>query len=269
MDYLTVSEVSWSGRLSEPDFLARLYDLNELPSFDPRLKTARSDIRQHRINFLDWEHDWVFTDSRFAILWTSDEKFLRFFCESLHPIVRPDPSDAGAIATKLNEYLVRDGWELFEESEISGRPVFGARPIGHRALIFDEPTGWEKVDRQIQEVRLSLLEATTEEHFQTVGLLCREAMISLAQAVYDPSVHPSVDGIQPSPTDATRMLQAYFAKQLSGSANEESRAHTKAAIKLAAALQHKRTADYQAAALCAEACASIVNIASILSGRRM
>ncbi len=269
IDYFIVSQISWAGRLSEPDFLGRLYDLNNLPSFDERLHSARADIFQHRISFHDWEDDWVFTDSRFAILWTSDDEFLRFICETLHPIVRPNPTESRALAEEINKHLRPDGWELFEETELSGRPVFGARRTGQRAIIFSEPTGWEKVDRQIQEVRLRLQEATTEEQFQAIGLLCREVMISIAQAVHDPEKHASLDGVKPSRTDATRMLEAFFSVELAGSANKEARAHAKTALKLAVALQHKRTADYRMAALCAEACATIVNLATIASDRRM
>jgi hypothetical protein len=31
-----------------------------------------------------------------------------------------------------------------------------------------------------------------EEQFQAVGLLCRETLISLAQAVYDAQLHPTL-----------------------------------------------------------------------------
>ena len=64
------------------------------------------------------------------------------------------------------------------------------------------------------------------------------------------------------------MLEAYFAHEMSGRQNEEIRALAKTALKLAVALQHKRTANYLMAALCAEATANIVNIGSIVSGRR-
>ncbi|MEX2029359.1 MAG: hypothetical protein WD906_00080 [Anaerolineales bacterium] len=267
-DYLTLSANHWAGRLPEPDFLARLYDLSKLPSFDSRLSTASGDIYQHRISFHDWEDDWVFTDSRFALLWTSDSDFLRFLCETLHPIVRPNPDESRALAAEYNKHLLGDGWELYEAAELSGRPVFGARKLGQRAIIFAEPTGWEKVDRQIQELRLRLHEATTEEQFQEIGFLSREVMISTAEAVYRPERHPSLDGVTPSPTDAKRMLEAFFAIDLQGAANEEARAHARAALGLANALQHKRTADYRMGALCAEATAAVVNLAAIVSGRR-
>lgn len=39
--------VSWAGRLQDDEFLARLYDLSKLPSFDHRYKDAAGDIYQH------------------------------------------------------------------------------------------------------------------------------------------------------------------------------------------------------------------------------
>ena len=74
----------------------------------------------------------------------------------------------------------------------------------------EEPTGWQKVDRTVGELRRRLAQAQTEEQFQAVGLLCREALISLGQAVYDPDHHPSPEGVDPSSTDAKRMLSAYL-----------------------------------------------------------
>jgi hypothetical protein len=136
------------------------------------------------------------------------------------------------------------------------------------AVIFAEPTGWPLVDRQLGEVRERLAEANTEERFQAVGLLCRETLISLAQTVFDAARHPTVDGVAAGKTDASRMLEAYLNTELCGGSNEEARAHAKAALKFALALQHKRTADFRTAALCSEAVASIVNLIAILSGRR-
>ena len=54
-DYLRTEGVPWWGRLSEVAFLARLYNLEALPSTDRRFKTADSDIRQHRVANYDWD----------------------------------------------------------------------------------------------------------------------------------------------------------------------------------------------------------------------
>ena len=135
-------------------------------------------------------------------------------------------------------------------------------------VVFQEPTGWPRVDRTLGEVRSRLESASTEEQFQAVGLLCREALISLAQTVFDPDRHPALDGVEVSKTDAKRMLDRYLAEEVGGKPNTISRRHAKASLELAVALQHKRTAGFRDAALCAEATASVVNIIAILSGIR-
>jgi len=139
---------------------------------------------------------------------------------------------------------------------------------GRGAEVFAEPTGWPRVDRSLGEARKRLEEASSEEQFQAVGLICREALITLAQTVYDPTRCPAVDGVAPSETDAKRMLDAYLAVELAGSQNEAARKHARASLDLANALQHQRTATFRDAALCAEATASVVNIIAIVSGRR-
>lgn len=132
-----------------------------------------------------------------------------------------------------------------------------------------EPTGWDKVDRVVEKIIAKLASAENkEEDFQVVGLLCRECLISLAQAVYVPDRHPTTDGTRPSETDAFRMLDAYFTAEFGGASNEELRRHAKASLNLANYLQHKRTAQYKDAALCSEATRTVVNIVAISSGRR-
>jgi hypothetical protein len=131
-----------------------------------------------------------------------------------------------------------------------------------------EPTGWPRVDRALGELRRRVEEAGTEEQFQAAGLLCREVLISLAQAVYDAERHPATDGTAPSDTDAKRMLDAYLAAEMAGGDNAAARRHAKASLDLANALQHQRTATFRQAALCSETTASVVNIIAIISGRR-
>lgn len=129
-------------------------------------------------------------------------------------------------------------------------------------------TGWPRVDRTVDQIRNNLAAAQHEEQFQSIGLLCREALISLAQAVYIPERHTSIDGNTPSDTDARRMLEAYIVVELAGGPNEEARAHVRAALKLAVALQHRRTADFRQTAMCVEATAAVINVIAIASGRR-
>lgn len=87
------------------------------------------------------------------------------------------------------------------------------------SLVVAESTGWE-VDRTIFETRSRLAQASKEEQFQVIGLLCREALISLGQCVFDPAKHKPLDDKTPSATDAKRMLEAYIATELGDSSNE-------------------------------------------------
>lgn len=139
-----------------------------------------------------------------------------------------------------------------------------------RTHVFEEPTGWAKVDRQIESAREQLARAKHVEHFQGVGLMCHQALISLAQEVYIPDQHPTIDNVPPSEADAKRMLEAYLQSELSGGSNmnKAARKQVLATVEFATSLYHKRTATFPDAALCAEATNSIVNMIAILSGRR-
>ncbi len=129
-------------------------------------------------------------------------------------------------------------------------------------------TGWARVDRNVGEVRNRLASATTEEQFQAVGLLCREALISVAQAVFAADRHPTLDGVTVSATDARRMLEAFIAVEMGGNDHEYARKHARSALDFAVNLQHKRTASFRAAAMCVEATTAVVNTIAIASGQR-
>ena len=130
IDAIHVEKVNWCGRLEEPAFLSRLFDLSSLPSTDHRFRDAAGDIWQHRINNYDWDDDWVFYDSRFNLMNGDDETFLRFLCETIHPVVRPDVTEAERLCQLYNEYLKNDGFQLVEKTRISGKPVFVGRHVG-------------------------------------------------------------------------------------------------------------------------------------------
>lgn len=131
-----------------------------------------------------------------------------------------------------------------------------------------EPTGWERVDRGLEKAFSALRVARHPEDCQTIGLLCREILISVGQAIYEPSRHRTADGTIPSATDAARMIEAFIVTDLAGGSNEVVRAHAKASLKLVVELQHRRTADYRLAALSIEATRSVAETMAILSGRR-
>ena len=130
VDAIRVENVVWYGRLEEPEFLSRLFDLSSVPSTDARFRDAAGDIWQHRINNYDWDEDWIFCDDRFGLAHRDDEVFLRFLCETIHPVVRPDPTEAERLCQLYNQYLKNDGFQLVEKTRLSGKPVFVGRNVG-------------------------------------------------------------------------------------------------------------------------------------------
>lgn len=129
LDWLSLSEHRWSGRLEHPEFLSRLYDLESLPSKDYRYRNASGDIYQHTVNNWDWEDDWVFGDDRFHLRDGTDENFLNFLVETVHPAVRNAPETAAAMVSAYNDTLRRDGHELIEVDRFGDRIIYGWRQI--------------------------------------------------------------------------------------------------------------------------------------------
>lgn len=130
IDAIAAERLDWSGRLEDSAFLSRIYDLESLPSTDGRFKDAAGDIWQHRVNNFDWDEDWVFYDSRFGLMNGDDEIFLRFLCETLHPVVRADATEADRMCQLFNQILQADGFQLVERTRLSGRPVYAGRFVG-------------------------------------------------------------------------------------------------------------------------------------------
>lgn len=128
-DEITISKISWSGRLEEPDFLNRIFDLSKLPSTDHRYTNAFDDIHKHRVMNYDWHDYWVFTDNRFNLLHCEEKIFLQFLCATIHPIIRTNDDEIGLLLGMYNKYLKEDGYEIYEKDKISGKSVYSARVL--------------------------------------------------------------------------------------------------------------------------------------------
>jgi len=142
------------GDLNSIDFLKRLYDLDTLPSneyanFDDELdaiieqnKALDNESEYNWNNYRFQEHynenyhtmgwGWLFSEERFSLSKGGDDYLLNFLCDVFHPEVR-DWLEEGVrslceqIINKLNALLNEDGYELYEDSQISGRPVYSYR----------------------------------------------------------------------------------------------------------------------------------------------
>ncbi|SEA41687.1 hypothetical protein SAMN05192529_11782 [Arachidicoccus rhizosphaerae] len=128
-------------------------------------------------------------------------------------------------------------------------------------------TGWERLERSINEIRKRQSEAEKEEQFQVIGLLCRETIITLAQSVFVEGKHRILDDTKVSKTDVKRMLEAYIAVELAGSSNETLRKYARATLELANELTHKRTATKRDGSLCSIATLSLINFIGTIEGR--
>ena len=119
------------GRLDEVGFFQRIYDLEALPSYDPRYSDALTDISCH-LRWNDYEDFWFFQDRRFKLLQNDgDEPLLKFICEMLHPAVRKENGPWKDYLEKFNEILEPDGYKLIPVRNVSGRQIYEAHEIDH------------------------------------------------------------------------------------------------------------------------------------------
>ena len=118
---------TYHGRLSEIEFLKKLYPLEKMESQDSRFKNFEGEIIQHRINNDDYEDNWIFEDERFELLNGDDEVLLRFLTEVFHPENRVEASNWKDFLDKISELLSADGYEMYKSDEISKRAVYSWR----------------------------------------------------------------------------------------------------------------------------------------------
>lgn len=172
-DILKIEDIWWAGKLNETEFLSRLYDLESMPSTDPRFSDAAGDIWQHRFNNNDWEDNWIFSDERFNLLKCDDAVFLNFLCEMIHPVVRGYSYEVDNLHRIFNDILSNDGFEIVERTRISNRPVFSSRM---------KYTGKATIERKGNEIRvifdaeyvsqqINLMESSIETSpYQAIGV---------------------------------------------------------------------------------------------------
>ncbi len=127
-----------------------------------------------------------------------------------------------------------------------------------------QPTGWERVDRAIDEMKSRLEIANTEEQFQAIGMLGRETIITVAQQVFDRKLHKADGDVEPSDTDAKRMLDAFLGYELSGPSNERTRKFAKSAVDMANHLTHDRMATKRDASMCLISVTAVASMIKII-----
>jgi hypothetical protein len=135
-----------------------------------------------------------------------------------------------------------------------------AREIG--SCLEEEPTGWDRVDEQIAQLREKCATARTVDDFKGIGHLCREVFVSLASACFDPARHWPKD--EEPPAGVKERLDAAVEKEAAGSDNKKMRKALKAHLDVANALQHDQAAPLEEAMIVAELTVSSVRVLRIL-----
>lgn len=136
-DETTTARIWYHGNQTEPDFLARLFDLKNSPSRDSRYSNAYDDIYQHMVNNNDWDPDWAYTDPRINLLHCDDEIYLKFLSLTIHPRIRTNADEVARLLEVYNKYLGADSFEIVKTDEISGMPIYAGRQktIGQAQLV--------------------------------------------------------------------------------------------------------------------------------------
>lgn len=150
--------------MDDVDFLDRIYNLEEFPSYDDRYSNAAGDIWQHRHNNYDWENDWIFSDARFNLTGCSDVEFLKFICEMAHPVVRPDAAQAKKIIDIANEHLRHDGWKLIPERQLAGRSTYSpSRTTEFHSAIKRASTAAEILESSWMQKEIERIQASVDQ----------------------------------------------------------------------------------------------------------
>lgn len=129
-----------------------------------------------------------------------------------------------------------------------------------------ELDNWERIKRTVTKIKRERNNAKDEEDFQAMGLLCRDVIISLAEAVYDPRIHGATDetGKQIGNADAVRMIGNYVNVKLGGGHHKELKAYAKATNNLANKLTHKRSATKRDMLLTVSSTIALINFVGII-----
>jgi hypothetical protein len=120
-------------------------------------------------------------------------------------------------------------------------------------------TSWADVDGEIRQLRQRYATAQTPEDFRAVGLLCRDILISLGHAVFDPDRHLSIDQPMPKRDDAKNRIDYVVQAEFPGSDNHRLRALVKAQWDFVQPVVHTRTDTEKKARLAADGTIYLAN----------
>lgn len=175
----------------------RLYNMEDMPSMDSRFKDMAGDMWQHRVNNYDWDDYWFLNDTRINMMTCSDDEFLRFLSETLHPLVRIDKDEIASLLKIYDTNLKADGYKLVVVKTISGRAIYGGVEIksgkytdeiivkiSEKLSILDS----EYIIKQLDSLRIQ----TGIDSEKVIGE-CKELIESFCKAILEKEGYKEVD----------------------------------------------------------------------------
>jgi|CXWL01.1.fsa_nt_gi hypothetical protein len=178
--------ISWSGNLNNVEFLTRLYDLESLPSFDSRFKTSYFDITTHTVSFDDWDHDWIFTDSRFDLMNCEDLTFLKFLCETIHPVVRPNADESKKLLDVYNYELVSEGYKITKKNSDFGKILYIAEGISSATIsALEEIQKIDILSKQHVQLQITRMKANVESDPELVIGTAKEFVETISKTILE------------------------------------------------------------------------------------
>lgn len=129
-----IAKLGWNGKLREPDFLNKIFDLQSLKSGDPRYSNMYDEIIQHRENNDDYDDTWFVTDPRLNLLNISDDLFEKFILLTINPDVVSSPQNIDTFVQIYNNFLMNDCYGLVLDY-ISGEITYKLSKLSNNELL--------------------------------------------------------------------------------------------------------------------------------------
>ena len=155
-------QINLFGKLNDVDFLTRIYDLDAIPSTDPRFTSSLKDIKMHREHFHDWGDYWIFEDKRFDLASCPDEILLKFLCETIHPVVRSDIDEQDKLLRMYNDELSESGYHIIKKTGITGNIHYEANNntlthgVSNEIIDYDSELNSKYVQQQIVRIETNI-----------------------------------------------------------------------------------------------------------------
>ena len=129
IDYLLMRDHPFHGKMGVVQFLNRIWNLSSLPSTDPRFQNMEGDVNMHMVSFNDWTNHNLLYDSRLNLLRGTDNVFIKFIENCVHPLVIYRDEHQDELVARINDLLNNDNVQLEISSDFDGKSVYEIKSI--------------------------------------------------------------------------------------------------------------------------------------------